>query len=250
MRELRTQLRIATARPALMTTILTGLLAVPTVASAGVVSGKVELPAPPARPAAAPQGYLARTANPYLPPLDVDPTPYMVVVLTGGPVGEARSPAEVVWELRGDSFAQPLLPVKAGTTVVLRNASRQPATLSTVEDPGALKNAVINPPSSKAFKAPAAGSLVNVVDADRPHVRGAVLGLDTPFFVVPSATGAFEIPDVPAGKWTVRIWYRTGWLDRVDDSITVGTSKLDVKPKVPTGFPIKGAAATGAAAGK
>lgn len=247
MREHRTLLRLGSARPALATTVLAGLLAVPAVASAGVVSGKVELPAPPARPAPAQQGYLARSANPYLPPLEVDPTPYMVVVLTGGPVGDAKSPAEVVWELRGDSFAQPLLPVKAGTSVVLRNASRRPATLSTVEDPSALKNAVINPPSSKAFKAPAAGSLINVVDAERPHLHGAVLGLDTPFFAVPTATGNFEIPDVPAGKWTVRIWYRTGWLDRVDDSITVGSSKLDIKPKVPTGFPIKGAAAAGAA---
>jgi hypothetical protein len=218
-------------------------------ATAGVVTGKLELPAAPERPAPATKGYLARSENPYLPPQEVDPTPYMVVVLTGG-TSEAKAPAEVVWELRGDSFAQPLLPVRAGSKVVVRNASKRPVTLSTVEDPSVLKNAVINPPASKEIKAPAAGAVLTVVDTERAHVRGSVVGFDAPYFVVPSASGAFEFPDVAPGKWTVRVWYRTGWLERADDTITVGSAKVEVKPKVPSGFPIAGAKAAAGAAAK
>ena len=139
---------IARRAPALIGPVaLCGLLGLAGPAAAGAVSGKLELPAAPERAAPTTKGYLPRSENPYLPPQEIDPTPQLVVVLVGGPT-EARSPAEVVWELRGDSFAQPLLPVRTGSSVVLRNASKRPVTLSTVEDPSVLKNAVINPPAS------------------------------------------------------------------------------------------------------
>ncbi|MEZ4367604.1 MAG: hypothetical protein R2939_15200 [Kofleriaceae bacterium] len=216
-------------------------------ARAGTVSGKLELPAAPARPPIAHPGYLDRGENPYLPVLPFDPTPQMVIVLEGGPAG--KGPAEASWELRGDAFSQPLLPVTEGTTVVVKNTSRQPVTLTVLEDPTLLKNAVINPPSSKQFKAPATGTVLTVVDPERPHVRARVLVVATPYATVPSSNGTFEITDVPAGKWTVRVWYGDGWLDRPDDTITVGAGKTDVRLQIPAGYPVRGATRSTAPAG-
>lgn len=215
-------------------------------AQAGVVGGKLELPAAPERPALQSRGYLDRVDNAYLPIVDVDPTPEMVVVLEGGPSDGTQAPAEIVWELRGDSFSQPLLPIAAGSSVVLRNTSPRPVNVTTVEDETLLKNAVINPRSSKAFRVPAAGKILTVIDTQRSHVRGVVVSMASRYFAVPSTGGAFEIADVPPGKWTVRVWYRTGFLDRIDDVITVGTARTDVKPKIPAGFPIKGGATAAA----
>ena len=59
---------------------------------------------------------------------------------------------------------------------------------------------------------------------------------------MPDGAGRFEIKDVPAGEWTVRVWYLDGWIVRPDDKITVGSSKVEVNPKVPATYPRKAGA--------
>jgi Polysaccharide lyase family 4, domain II len=44
------------------------------------------------------------------------------------------------------------------------------------------------------------------------HMSASILVLDHPYFTIPSADGAFELPNVPAGRYTL-----VGWHERVGE---------------------------------
>jgi len=210
------------------------------VADAGTVTGKLDLPAGlpvPVRDA----GFLARVENPHMPVRTEDPTPYLVVVLEGDAAG-APAPGQVTWNLLGATFAEPLLPVAAGTQVIIRNKGHDAPSLFAVEAPDLIPTGALNPTGSKAFK-PTAPGLITVNDEESPTLVGHVLVLKSPYFALPDAGGKFEIKDVPAGNWKVKIWYRTGWIERPAETVTVAAKgKVEIKGAlhIPTGFPLAG----------
>ena len=221
-------------------------------AHAGTLTGKLELPA--AAPPRAPSshlGYLDRSENPYLPVRGADTTPQMFVELVGGPAAPAGAIPQASWLLQGDSFDKPLLPVAAGTEVVIKNVTKDQAiTLAIPTDPDRLPKGPINATGSKSFKVGAAGTSLDVIDPERPYVHGRIVVVESPYFALPDATGKFEIPDVPNGKWTLRVWYRDGFIDRTDDNITVGPAKNNVTVKIPAGYPVKAGVPAAKAPGK
>jgi hypothetical protein len=209
-------------------------------ADAGTVTGKLDLPAGQSVPVRDP-GFLGRVENPHMPVRTEDPTPYLVVVLEGD-AASPPSPGQATWNLLGASFEEPLLPVAAGTQVIIRNKGHDAPSLFAVEQPDLIPTGALNPTGSKAFKTKAPG-LLTINDEDAPTLVGQVLVLASPYFALPDAGGRFEIKDVPAGTWKVKVWYRTGWIERPAETITVGNhGKVEIKPAlhIPTGFPLAG----------
>ncbi len=207
--------------------------------AAGTVGGKIDLVGgPPARTGVRARGFLDRIENPHLPVRPVDPNPSIVIVLEGPGAAAAPAPVAVTWELVGDSFARHVLPVRVGGEVVIRNKGRGAPVLVATGLPDLLAKKPLNPTAEVHFMAKTAG-VIELIDQATPHLRGRVLVVASPYFAVPDARGGFEIPDVPAGEWTVRVWYDRGWVDRVDDKITVGGKRTEINPKLPSGLPIK-----------
>ena len=38
------------------------------------------------------------------------------------------------------------------------------------------------------------------------HMRGLILVVDTPHFVITDPDGRFELPNLPAGHYTLKVW--------------------------------------------
>jgi len=53
------------------------------------------------------------------------------------------------------------------------------------------------------------------------HMTATILVLDHPYFAIPNVDGTFELPDVPAGEYTI-----VGWHERVGER----TAKIRVEP--------------------
>jgi hypothetical protein len=214
-----------------------GFVALASTAAADV-TGKVELPAGSAAPPPlATRGFLERSINPYLPVKPFDHMPFVVVVL----VGEGAAPGAAVpvaWDLVGESFARPLIAVRSGSEVTIRNKSKRVVTLQSPQKEDLLSKGPINIGGSRPFAPPA--GFFTVIDPDLPHLLGRVVVVDSPYFAIPERDGKFELKGVPPGSYAVKLWYRDGWLDRPDDTVTVG-SKGDatVSPKIPAGFKVK-----------
>lgn len=216
----------------LAATVAVGHLATP--ARAGSVSGAITIDATrfSAQPPPPSPGFLDRIENPLAPIKPFDPLPYMIVVLEGGPSDETPTqPTQVRYDIVGESFERPVIPVLLGSDVELHNSGRSSPIIAADGKPDLLPAEPMNPQGGNTFKAATAGLIV-LRAPKAAHLVGRVLVLPHRFFAAVDATGKFELPDVPAGRWTLRIWYRDGWLDRTDDVIEVGKTKITVQPKV------------------
>jgi hypothetical protein len=131
------------------------------------------------------------------------------------------------------------------------NAGRAAPVLVAHGQPQLLPKKPLNPTDRVAFTPTAAG-LVDVVDESTPHLRGRALVVDHALYALPDASGKFEFADVPAGEWTVRVFYAprnlaraaaaptpAGWIDRTDDKVTIGAKKSELTLKLPPALPVK-----------
>ncbi|MDB4956217.1 MAG: hypothetical protein JWO36_3786 [Myxococcales bacterium] len=206
-------------------------------ARAGVLIGKLDLPPTPERPPSATHGFLDRVENPLATVRPYNPTTQMVIVVEGDE--KPVSPPQVTWELVGESFSRPIVAAPAGAEIVIKNVSRTARTLVALEDPKLLVG-VINPTGPKSFRVTDAGKVFTITDRDAPHLKGKVVVVNTQFIAYPDESGKFEITDIPAGNYKLKIWYRDNWLERPDDSIDVANKgRSDFNPKVPAGYPVK-----------
>lgn len=226
-------------RPPLLVPL--AILAVAIPAEAGPVDGKLTwppqgVPRPPARS----RGFLDATENPHLPLRPHDPTPAMVVVLDGGAPAPAPVPApQVTWDLLGDSFARPVIAVRAGTELKIRNLGRGTPILTAVGQPDLIAKKPLNPTGELTFSVGAQPRVIEIVDDSAAHLRGRILVVTSPWFTTPDATGKFTLADVPPGAYTVRVFYDTGWIERPDDKLVVEGKRSTVNPVLPAGLPVK-----------
>jgi hypothetical protein len=203
-------------------------------AIAGTVTGKVAIDATRfgSRPAPPNQGFLGRIENPLAPIKPFDPLPYMIVVLEGPGEGEPNQPKLVRYDIVGESFERPVTAVLLNTDIELHNSGRGAPVIAADGKPDLVPADPINPGGGHTIKASTAGLLV-LRAQKAAHLVGRVLVLPHRFFATVNAKGEFSLDDVPAGRWTVRIWYKDGWLERTDETIDVGTKgKTNVEPKV------------------
>jgi hypothetical protein len=210
---------------------------------AGTVVGKLELPAPPERGPVIAKGFLDRTENPLADIKKVNIAPYFVVALEG----EARSdtaPAEVTWELVGESFARPVIAVPVGAQVVIKNTTRIARTIGAREDPK-LFTGPLNPTSTKSFRA-TQPAIYTIGDAGAPHLRGKIVVVATPHVASLDDSGRFEMADVPEGSYKLRVFYydpageahggTSAWLPFTTDVIVASkakASRTEVNAKLP-----------------
>jgi hypothetical protein len=203
------------------------------VAQAGTLVGKLELPPLPRQPAPATHGFLDRVENPLAPVREVQVTPQMLIVLEGGdtPV----TPPQVNWELAGESFSRPVIAAPTGAEVVIKNVSKSSRTLIAKEDPKLIQGP-INPTGPKSFRVSEAGKVYTFGDPDAPHLRGKLVVVGSQFIAYPDETGRFDITDVPAGSYKLKVWYQDGWIDGATYDVNVGAKgKTDFNPKIPAG---------------
>jgi len=123
-------------------------------------------------------------------------------------------------------FVPHVLPVLVGTTVDFKNSD---AVLHNVFSPdkcadkfnlGSWPQGQVR---SYAFKVPCAATLLCNV---HPEMEGFVVAVPTPYFAVTDKSGAYTIPDVPDGKYTVKVWHPK--LKETSSEVTVaGVSEAD-----------------------
>jgi hypothetical protein len=208
------------------------LLPLASPASAGVVSGKLDLPEVEHPPLAA-KGFLDRTENALAPVKPASAAPQMVVVLEGA--DKPVSPPQVVVDLLGETFSKKVVAAPAGAEVVIKNVSKTARTLVAAEDAKLIPQGPINPTGPKSFRVDNPGKVYTIGDKDAPHLKLKVVVVNTPYVGYPDETGRFQIENVPAGAYKVKVWYQDDWIALGDGaSVDVGAKgKTELNPKIP-----------------
>ena len=211
--------------------LATVILVIPLAAAAGNVVGKLDLPKL-ARPPAPVKGFLDRMETPLADIKPWVPTNQIVVVLEGDE--KPVSPPQVVIELLGETFSKKVVAAPAGAEVVIKNVSKAARTLVAAEDPKLIPQGPINPTGPKSFRATEVGKVYTIGDKDAPHLKLRIVVVNTQYVAYPDDSGKFEIANVPAGSYKLKIWYQDKWIAREDETVTVAAKgKTDVNPKIP-----------------
>jgi Polysaccharide lyase family 4, domain II len=206
------------------------LITIAASASAGTLVGKLDLPQAPPAPQTT-KGFLDRSENPFAPVRTVDLAHQVVIVVEGDE--KPVSPPQVTWALVGESFARPVIAAPAGAEVIIRNDSKIPRSLVVKDNPKLIEPGPLNGGGTKSFRATDAGKSYVFGDKDAPYLVGRVVVVNTQFVAYPDESGHFQIDNIPAGNYKVKIWYRDNWLQRPDDSIDVtAKGKTELNPKV------------------
>lgn len=159
-------------------------------------------------------GYVERISNPITELRPYDPRPECFVYLEGGPADASASKPDsrpVTWQLNS-SFASPIMPVVLGTSVEIKNTGRLTHPLYAVGQPDLITSEPLGPGGSRLVTVKDAGKATIIRSKDAPHVEARIVALPTRYFAKLGRDGTFSIADVPQGKWTLKVWYRDGWL--------------------------------------
>ena len=92
----------------------------------------------------------------------------------------------------------------------------------------------INPTGPKSFRVTETGKVYTIGDKDAPHLKLKIVVVNTQYVGYADDNGKFEIDNVPAGSYKVRVWSGDNWVQREDETVNVGAKgKTDVNPKIP-----------------
>jgi plastocyanin len=130
------------------------------------------------------------------------------------------APAEpAVMDQKGKDFIPRVLPVLVGTTVDFLNSDPFAHNVFTPDgcaDKFNLGSWPTGEVRSHTFKKPCDAVMLCNVHAE---MEGYILVLETPYFAVTDADGAYSIPAVPDGEYTVSVWHSR--LDKTSRKLTV-----------------------------
>ncbi len=208
------------------------LASVPGTAVAGTLIGKIDLPSTlPNRPKPVEPGFVERFENPVTPVRPVAVLARMIVVVEGDE--KPAAPPRVQWNLVGESFNHPVIAAPAGAEVTIVNMSKTARTLVAKEDPKLIEAGPINPTGPKTFRPTESGKVYTIIDKEAPHLIGRVVVVNTQYIAYPDESGHFQIDNLPAGSYKLKLWYDEGWIKRTDDAVVVtAKGKTDINPKI------------------
>lgn len=221
--------------------ILSSIAALAGPVRAGTVVGKLELPPPPERGPVIARGFVDRIENPLADIKKPSLAPYLVVTLESEGRSDA-APAQVNWDVVGESFVRPVVAVPVGAEVVIRNQSKIARNLAAAED-AQLITGPLNPTTTKSFRA-TRPAVYTIGDRDAPHLRGKLVVVATPHVAAVDDGGRFEISDVPDGSYKLRVFYydpleargrQSGWVFSTDVTVAPRgrVTRTEVNAKLP-----------------
>jgi plastocyanin len=133
----------------------------------------------------------------------------VVVRIAKGATGTFPVPTEeVVMDQQGCAYKPHVAVALAGQTVLIKNSDQTLHNVHTFKGPSTLFNQAQiygTPPIKK--KAPSVGDVVKFKCDVHPWMTGYLVVTDNPFFAVTGADGAFSIPNLPPGEYTVEAWH-------------------------------------------
>lgn len=106
------------------------------------------------------------------------------------------------------TFAPHVLPILAGTTVDFLNSDKVLHNVFSPDNCADKFNLGSWPQGQKrsyTFKQP--GCMASLLCNVHPEMEGYIVVVETPYFGVSTKDGTYSIKDVPAGKYTLKIWH-------------------------------------------
>jgi plastocyanin len=128
-----------------------------------------------------------------------------VVVWLEAPDARPTEPARVVLDQRNLRFAPKVLAVRVGTEVLFPNNDRVFHNVFSFHHGKVFDLGLYPVGDSKAVRFDKPG-LSRIFCNIHPNMAAYVVAVDSPYFAVTDETGAFELPPVPAGRYTYRAW--------------------------------------------
>ena len=133
--------------------------------------------------------------------------PPLAVVYLAGSFPKVRSPSTKQIAQKDLAFVPSLLPVQAGTRVEFPNLDDTYHSIFSYSpakrfDLGRYRPEE-RPIPSEVFNTP---GLVTLRCDIHEHMRGLILVLDTPYFVVTDVDGRFRLNGLPSGHYTLKAW--------------------------------------------
>ncbi len=189
-------------RPTLRLLIVVAAVAAPLTAHAqATVEGRVELPKGRSAPVVT-RRYEVVTQGGV-----VATDPPLAVVYLEGPFPKTSSPPTRQVSQRGLSFLPTLLAVQVGTKVEFPNLDDTYHNIFSFSPAKRFDLGRYRPDErpipSQTFDAP---GLVTLRCEIHEHMRGLILVLDTPHFVVTEPDGHYRLGGLPAGRYTLKAW--------------------------------------------
>src|SRR5437870_5515107 len=172
-----------------------------TVFAGAVVEGRVELPKSHFAPVMAKRYEIVTTGG------VLSPQPPVAVVYLDGYFAKPPSPATKQIAQKDLTFLPSLLPVQVGTKIEFPNLDDTYHSIFSYSpakrfDLGRYRPEERSIPS-EVFDTP---GLVTLRCDIHEHMRGLIVVLNTPHFVVTDANGRFRLGGLPAGQYTLKAW--------------------------------------------
>src|SRR5213082_3776560 len=166
-----------------------------------VVEGRVELPKSHFAPVMAKRYEIVTTGG------VLSPQPPVAVVYLDGSFAKPPSPATKQIAQKDLTFIPTLLPVQVGTKVEFPNLDDTYHSIFSYSpakrfDVGRYRPEE-RPIPSEVFDAP---GLVTLRCDIHEHMRGLILVLNTPYFIVTDPDGRFRLSGLPSGQYTLKAW--------------------------------------------
>ncbi|ACB74899.1 carboxypeptidase regulatory-like domain-containing protein [Opitutus terrae] len=166
-----------------------------------VIEGRVALPDSPRRPVINQRYEIVSRGG------VVSTNPPLAVVYLEGAFPPATEPRVVQLPQKDLAFVPSLLPIQVGTRVEFPNLDDIYHNIFSYSAPKRFDLGRYRPDErpvpSQVFDVP---GLVTLRCDIHEHMRGIILVLDTPHFVVTEATGDFRLGGLPAGRYVLKAW--------------------------------------------